>query len=91
MSYLKLCQISNDSLISTIYLEDCDSNVIINQPIYPLTLNCEIIEWVDENAFLIKGESISRNSAKITLAIAPSSIRQTIFNQLQATYSTLVI
>ena len=100
MSYLKLCQLlcqgnpDEHGIPQTIYyLEDCDGNVLVNNPTFPITLECEVIDWVSQDEFNKRGQAISFNSVNVTLNNAPvgSSIRQAVFDDLVATYPALVI
>ncbi len=89
MSYLKLCQISND-----LYIEDCNGVVILENEIdYPLDLQCEIIDWVNEDEFLKRGKTISFQSVNISIDLSESllSIREAVFNQLVIDYPLLNI
>lgn len=100
MSYLKLCQVSyqgnpdsNGHPQIVYYEEDCNGNVLVNNPTYPLTISCEVIDWGSSDNFSTRGAITSFAAVPITLSAAPGSgtIRQAIFNQLVGTYPTLVI
>ncbi len=88
MSYLKLCQLSNDN-----YVQDCDGEIIIdNDILYPITLSCEVINWVDEDEFLKRGQIISFQAVDVTIENESLlSIRQMVFNQLVVDYPLLNI
>jgi hypothetical protein len=93
MSYLKLCQLISQSESEVFYQEDCDGNVLVNTvPAYPLTLNCEVIDFVSEDEFRIRGKIESFTAVDVTLEayVAGKTIRQAVYEQLLATHPTLV-
>lgn len=94
MSYLKICQISNFDVEviknnGNLYLEDIDGAVIINNPTYPLTLSCEVIEWVSEEQLVSRGEINSFVSEIVVLESAPENIREEVYQQLKVKYPNL--
>lgn len=92
MSYIKLCQISNQTPDATLYLEDCTGRVIIDNVAYSAPFQCEIIDFGSEDNYNKRGFVTSFTSVEVTLVTLPvESIRKSIFAQLQATYPTLVI
>lgn len=100
MSYVKLCGIlyqnnpdSNGNAQTIIYQEDCNGNVIVNNISYPITFECEVIDWESVDEFNVRGPRVSFVSASATLSSAPGSgsVRQAVFSQLVGSYPTLVI
>lgn len=92
MSYVKLCQISNQTINQVFYLEDCTGKILINLASYDVPFQCEIIDFGTEENYNIKGPCLSFTSVTVTLSTAPiESIRKSIFTQLQASYPALVI
>lgn len=100
MSYLKLCQLVaqgelNEQDIPTViyYQEDSEGNVLVNSVSYPLSIECEVIEYGSEEDYNQRKDSIAFTSETIVLAEAPvgQSIREEIFEQLQIIYPALVV
>ena len=101
MSYLKLCQIvsqgnpdSSGHPTSIFYQENCNGEVLVNtSPAFPITYQCEVINWDSQDSFNVHGPIITFESVPVTINNAPitGTIRQAIFAQLQATYPSLVI
>lgn len=96
MSYLKLCQIINQSPSEIFYQEDSYGAVIVDKiQSYPVTFEIEVIDWVDEEQYIINGninnfyiESVVLN---IPTNLESSSIRKFIFNELVNKYPNLII
>jgi len=88
--YLKLCQLLNQSETEVFYQEDCDGNVLVNNPTYPLTLQCEVIEFVSEEAFKYRGKINSFTAVNVTLEVAPHNIRYAVYSLLKPDFPTLV-
>ena len=89
MSYLKLCQISNNSIEVASYIEDAHGNVVVNNPNYPLELVCEVIDWIDEDAFQNQGKANSFTSEIVVLESAPENMREAVYQQLKVKYPNL--
>ena len=97
MSYVKLCGIYDTNgkqwplqKNGLIYAEDCNGTVSINNPTFPLNVVCEVITYVQQSDFP-SGASSSFVQASVTVPNNSVSIRQSCYNQLVATYPTLVI
>lgn len=98
--FLKLCQILYQGALDAegrptkvFYQEDADGNVIVNEPVFPITFECEVINFVSEDAFKTRGAITAFESVNVTLAAAPGTgtVRQAIYEILKPTYPTLVI
>jgi hypothetical protein len=90
MSYLKLCQLLNQSETEIFYQEDCDGNVLVNNPTYPMTLECEVIDFVSEDDFKARAKVNSFASVNVTLEEAPENIRDAVYAVLVVEYPALV-
>jgi len=86
MSFLKLCQLSNDS-----YIEDCDKKIVLAISVqYPLELNCEVIDWEDENEFAKRGKVNSFTDEVVVIDEQPDEIREAVYQQLLVKYPNLI-
>ena len=79
MSFLKLCQISNEQ-----YIETVNGEVILNEiQSFPQILSVEVIDWVDENEFNNRGKINSFQSIEVSIEQDESkSIRDRVFDVL---------
>lgn len=92
--YLKLCQLLNQSNTEVFYQEDCEGNVVVGEATFPVTLQCEIINFVSEDAFRTRGAITAFESVNVTLnSEVPegTTVRQAVYEKLKLTYPTLVI
>jgi len=89
--YLKLCQLLNQSETEVFYQEDCNGNVLVNNPTYPLELQCEVIEFVSEEAFHNRGKINFFEAVNVTLPEAPlNGIRRAVYDILKIDYPEMV-
>ena len=79
MSFLKLCQISNEQ-----YIESVSGEVILNEiQSFPQILSVEVIDWVDENEFNNRGKINSFQPIEVSIEQDESkSIRDRVFDVL---------
>lgn len=91
MSYLKLCQLLNQSDTEIFYQEDCDGNILVNNPTFPISINCEVIDWVSEEEFKKRGKTISIQSRIVIIEEQPENIRQSVYETLLTEFPALVI
>lgn len=86
MSFIKLCQLSNDS-----YIEDCDKQILLAVNIqYPLRLDCEVIDWKSEDEFNKRGEINSFINEVVVIDEQPEEIREAVYQQLLIKYPELI-
>ena len=86
MSFIKLCQLSNDS-----YIEDCDKQIVLAVSVqYPLELNCEVIDWEDANEFAKRGKVNSFTNEVVVINEQPEEIREAVYQQLLVKYPELI-
>lgn len=92
MSFIKLSQIIDQSSSGLVYIENEDGIVLnSNNPVFPLQVLVEVVEWVDEAEQKKHDKIISFNSESISIPDQNISIRQSAFNQLVSKYPNLVI
>jgi hypothetical protein len=85
MSFLKLCQLSNET-----YIENSEGEVILAISItFPLQLACEVIDWESEEEYTKRGKALSFISESITINQQPDSIREAVYQQLLLSYPNL--
>lgn len=86
MSYLKLCQLSNDN-----YIEDCNGQVaLMTEIVYPFKLSCEVIDWESEEEYNKRGKALSFTSIEVILEDLVEDIRQSIYNKLILQFPELI-
>ena len=86
MSYLKLCQISNDN-----YVETADGEVILDTiPNFPQDFQVEVIDWVSEDEFHNRGKIISFESENVGVQDDSKSIRESVYEILLVKYPNLI-
>ena len=85
MSYLKLCQISNDN-----YIEDCNGEVLVNNISFPAILSCEVIDWESEEEYHKRGKILSFNAFEISVDEQPQELREVIYQNLLITNPELI-
>ena len=88
MSFLKLCQLSNEQ-----YIETADQEIVLNniQP-SPFTISCEIIDWESEEDFKRRGKSISFEAVEVDLSGLDQSVtvRDKVYEILIGRYPNLI-
>lgn len=86
MSFLKLCQLSNET-----YIENSEGEVILALSIsYPLQLACEVIDWESQEEYARRGKALSFVSEVVTINQQPESIREAVYQQLLLLYPELI-
>lgn len=91
MSFLKLCQLVNQSETEVFYQEDANGNILVNNPTFPISIDCEVIDWVSEEEFLKRGKIISFQARTVIIETQPENIRQSVYETLLTEFPALNI
>ena len=86
MSFLKLCQLSNEQ-----YIETAECIVVLNTiQSFPQKLSCEIIDWESEDDFQSRGKSLSFESVEVEVLDDSCPIRDVVYEILLERYPNLI-
>ena len=90
MTYLKMCQIVNQSKTEVFYLETADGVVEYTCTPFPTEYDVEVIEFASKEAFEKREACINFYAEHVVLPQIPTHVRDEVYAQLLTKYPALV-